>query len=137
MAFHGTRATRMTPPFRVVLIDDDPDLRQLIKVTLEFTAGWEVATASNGADGIELVRKLNPDAVVADVMMPVMDGYEVCHRLKQEPSSATIPVVLLTARKELDDALIESSGAAGVLFKPFEPDELAARIRQLCGGRNG
>lgn len=137
MAFHGARATRMTPPFLVVLIDDDPDLRQLIKVTLEFTAGWEVATAGNGAEGIELVRKLNPDAVVADVMMPVMDGYEVCHRLKQDPRSATIPVVLLTARKELDDALIESSGAAGVLFKPFEPDELAARIRQLCGGTNG
>ncbi len=137
MVFHGARATRMTPPFRVVLIDDDPDLRQLIKVTLEFTAGWEVATASNGAEGIELVRKLNPDAVVADVMMPVMDGYEVCHRLKQDPRSATIPVVLLTARKELDDALIESSGAAGVLFKPFEPDELAARILQLCGGTNG
>ena len=137
MAFHGTRATQMTPPFRVVLIDDDPDLRQLIKVTLEFTAGWEVATAGNGADGIELVRKLNPDAVVADVMMPGMDGYEVCHRLKQDPRSATIPVVLLTARKELDDALIESSGAAGVLFKPFEPDELAARILQLCGGTNG
>ena len=137
MAFQGTRATRMTPPFRVVLIDDDPDLRQLIKVTLEFTAGWEVATASNGAEGIELVRKLNPDAVVADVMMPVMDGYEVCHRLKQDPRSATIPVVLLTARKELDEAQIESSGAAGVLFKPFEPDELAARIRQLCGGTDG
>ncbi|MFB3110597.1 MAG: response regulator, partial [Gemmatimonadales bacterium] len=99
----------MTSPFRVVLIDDDPDLRQLIKVTLEFTAGWEVATAGNGADGIELVRKLNPDAVVADIMMPEMDGYEVCHRLKQDPRSATIPVVLLTARKELDDALIESS----------------------------
>lgn len=127
----------MTPPFRVVLIDDDPDLRQLIKVTLEFTAGWEVATAGNGADGIELVRKLNPDAVLADVMMPVMDGYEVCHRLKQDPRSATIPVVLLTARKELDDALIESSGAAGVLFKPFELDELVARIRQFCGGTNG
>ena len=127
----------MTPPFRVVLIDDDPDLRQLIKVTLEFTAGWEVATAGNGAEGIELVRKLNPDAVVADIMMPEMDGYEVCHRLKQDPRSATIPVVLLTARKELDDALIESSGAAGVLFKPFEPDELAARIRQLCSGTNG
>ncbi len=127
----------MTRPFRVVLVDDDPDLRQLIKVTLEFTAGWEVATASNGADGIELVRKLNPDAVIADVRMPVMDGYEVCHRLKQDPRSAMIPVVLLTARKELDDALIESSGAVGVLFKPFEPDELAARIRQLCGGTNG
>ncbi len=137
MAFQGTRATRMTPPFRVVLIDDDPDLRQLIKVTLEFTAGWEVATAGNGADGIELVWKLNPDAVLADVMMPVMDGYEVCHRLKQDPRSATIPIVLLTARKELDDALIESSGAAGVLFKPFEPDELVARIRQFCGGTNG
>ena len=120
-----------------MLVDDDPDLRQLIKVTLEFTAGWEVATASDGAEGIELVRKLKPDAVVADVMMPGMHGYELCRRLTQDPQTAGIPVVLLTARKELDEAQIESSGAAGVLFKPFEPDELAARIRQLCGGTDG
>ncbi len=127
----------MTRPFRVVLVDDDPDLRQLIKVTLEFTAGWEVATASDGAEAIELVRKLKPDAVVADVMMPGMHGYELCRRLTQDPQTAGIPVVLLTARKELDEAQFESSGAAGVLFKPFEPDELAARIRQLCGGTDG
>lgn len=70
-------------------------------------------------------------------MMPQMHGYELCRRLTQDPQTAGIPVVLLTARKRLDEAPIESSLAAGVLFKPFEPDELAARIRQLCRGTDG
>ena len=127
----------MPRPFRVVLVDDDRNLRHLIKVVLEFTPGWEVATASDGAEGIELVRKLKPNAVVADIMMPGMDGYELCRRLTQDPQTAGIPVVLLTAQKKLDDAQIESSGTVGVIFKPFEPDELAARIRRLCDGTDG
>ena len=70
-------------------------------------------------------------------MMPQMHGYEPCRRLTQDPQTAGIPVVLLTARKRLDEAPIESSLAAGVLFQPFEPDELAARIHQLCCGTDG
>lgn len=124
----------MGASFRVVVIDDDPDLRKLIKLTFEFTAGWEVTTAAGGAEGIELVRDLKPDAVVVDVMMPGMDGYEVCRRLKQDPATAEIPLVMLTARKELDDEKVEAAGAAGVVFKPFDPDQVAARVRELCEG---
>ena len=123
----------MESALRVVMIDDDPDLRKLIKLTLEFTAGWEVTTAPDGAEGLKTVEAVKPDAVVVDVMMPGMDGYEVCRRLKQNGDTAAIPVVLLTARKELDDSRLKASGVAGVVFKPFEPTELAERIRELCG----
>ena len=124
----------MADTLRVVLIDDDQDLRTLIKATLEFTAGWQVVTAANGAEGIEAVREQQPDVVVVDLMMPEMDGYEVCRHLKQDPTTAAIPLVLLTARRELDDEQISAAGAAGVVFKPFESDELASRIRQLRKG---
>src|SRR3972149_4001324 len=142
----------MDTPFRVLLIDDDADLRKLIKLTLEFTAGWEVATAGDGAAGLEEARRQKPDVIVLDVMMPVMDGYEVCRRLKQDPALAAIPVVLLvcrrlkqdpalaaipvvllTARKEQDEERLRTSGAAGVVLKPFDPEGLAARIRELVG----
>jgi len=116
-----------------VLIDDDADLRRLIRTTLEFTAGWVVATAGGGAEGLALVRAERPDAVIVDLMMPEMDGYEVCRRLKEDPATAAIPVVFLTARKRIDEAQVRAVGAAGVLFKPFEPDDLAARIADLCG----
>lgn len=122
----------MGADFRVVVIDDDPDLRKLVKLTLEFTAGWEVATAADGGEGVEAVRSLKPDAVVVDVMMPGMDGYDVCRVLKQDPTTADIPLVFLTARKELDDDKVKASGAAGVIFKPFDPDQVAAQVRELC-----
>lgn len=124
----------METVFRVVLIDDDPDLRKLVKLTLEFTAGWEVITAADGAEGIEAVRSAKPDVAVVDFMMPGLDGYEVCRRLKADPETAHIPVVFLTARKELDRLKVEDVGAEGVVMKPFDPEQLADRVRDLCGG---
>jgi CheY-like chemotaxis protein len=124
----------MAGSFQVVLIDDDPDLRKLVKLTLEFTAGWDVTTAADGGEGLEAVRRVKPDVAVVDFMMPGMDGYEVCRRLKQDPETAGIPVVFLTARKELDQAKVEEVGARGVVVKPFEPDQLAERLLGLCGG---
>jgi len=122
----------MAADFRVVIIDDDADLRRLLQVTLEFTARWSVTAAADGAEGIALARRLVPDAVVVDLMMPGMDGYEVCRQLKADPVTAGIPVVFLTARQRVDEARVRALGAAGLLFKPFEPDELAARITELC-----
>ncbi|UCC71216.1 MAG: response regulator [Gemmatimonadota bacterium] len=124
----------MESGFRVVLVDDDPDLRKLVKLTLEFTAGWEVTLAADGAEGIEVVRDLKPDAAVVDLMMPGMDGYEVCRRLKDDPDTAAIPVVFLTARKELDEARVREVGASGVVIKPFDPDQLAEELQRLCAG---
>jgi len=119
-------------PFRALIIDDDPDLLLLVRRTLEFTAGWDVHIASSGAAGIELARTIRPDAVLVDIMMPEVDGYEVCRRLKADESTAGIPLVLLTARREMNHARIAAAGAAGVLYKPFQPDSLAQQIRDLC-----
>lgn len=123
----------MERTFRVVFIDDDPDLRRLVKLTLEFTAGWQVFTASNGSDGIKVVREVEPDVAIVDFMMPGMDGFEVSRRLREDPSTSDIPIVFLTARAELVDARVAESGAVGVVVKPFEPDRLADQIRELCG----
>src|SRR6266487_530503 len=122
----------MADTFRALVIDDDPDLLRLVRRTLEFTAGWDVVTAGSGAAGIELARSAALDVILVDVMMPEMDGYEVCRRLKADPATATVPIVLLTARRDLDDARVQETGAAGVVFKPFQPEDLARRVRELC-----
>ncbi|HYU30007.1 MAG TPA: response regulator [Gemmatimonadales bacterium] len=122
----------MAEPFRALIIDDDPDLLMLVRRTLEFTAGWTVATAGSGAAGVALARTTRPQVILVDVMMPEMDGYEVCRRLKGDPATAAVPIVLLTARRDLDSRKLADSGAAGVLSKPFQPAELARQVRELC-----
>src|SRR2546425_10603279 len=75
-------------PHAALIIDDDRDLLLLVRRTLEFTAGWQVRTASSGATGIELAKATPPDVVLVDLMMPEMDGYEACRRLKADPATA-------------------------------------------------
>jgi CheY-like chemotaxis protein len=124
----------MAEPVRALIIDDDPDLLLLVRRTLEFSAGWEVATAGSGAAGVELARNTRPppQVIVVDVMMPGIDGYEVCRRLKGDPLTAGIPVVLFTARRDLNPRELAESGADGVVFKPFQPAELAQQVLELC-----
>lgn len=121
----------MSEPFRVVLIDDDPDLRTLITLTLRTSAEWDVAAFPDGASGIEAVRTLRPNLVIVDVMMPGMDGYDVCRRLKEDQATAAIPVIFLTARQETGDHRARAAGAIGAIAKPFDPARLASRIREL------
>ncbi len=122
----------MSQPFRAVLIEDDADLRRLVEVSLKFTADWDVEGAPDGASGIELVRHAPPDVVLIDLMMPGMDGYEVCRVLKDDPATEPIPRILFTARKNLDDAKVAASALAGVIAKPFDLDTLAVQIKALC-----
>src|ERR1051325_7175742 len=122
----------MAHTFRALLIDDDPDLLRLVQRTLEFTAGWEVITAGSGAAGIELARSAPPDVILVDVMMPEMDGYEVCRRLKADPATGAVPIVLLTARGDRNRGLLAETGAGGVVLKPFQPEQLARQVRELC-----
>src|SRR2546428_13904167 len=105
----------MVDAFRALIIDDDPDLLRLVRRTLEFTAGWEVVTAGSGAAGVELARSATTlDVILVDVMMPEMDGYEVCRRLKADPETAPGPLELLTGRRDLTQARMEVTGGAGV-----------------------
>src|SRR3989441_1367892 len=119
----------MVDAFRALIIDDDPDLLRLVRRTLEFTAGWEVATAGSGAAGIELARSATLDVILVDVMMPEMDGYEVCRRLKADPATATVPIVLLTARRDLNQARLAETGAAGVVLKRSEERRVGKECR--------
>ena len=119
-------------PVRVVLIEDDADLRRVVQLTLQFGAAWIVETAPDGPAGIETVKRVRPDIVLVDLMMPGMDGYEVCRRLISDATTARIPIVLLTARQNLDPERVRESGARGVITKPFDLDALAPAIVRLC-----
>jgi len=118
-------------PVRVVLIEDDADLRRVVQLTLQFGASWNVRTAPDGPAGIALVKQLRPDIVLVDLMMPGMDGYEVCRRLAADDATKRIPIVLLTARQNLDPERVRESGARGVITKPFDLDALAPAILRL------
>ena len=117
---------------RVVLIEDDADLRRVVQLTLQFGASWLVETAPDGPTGIDTVKHEQPDIILVDLMMPGMDGYEVCRRLAADETTKRIPIVLLTARQNLDPDRVRASGARGVITKPFDLDALAPAILRLC-----
>jgi len=119
-------------PASVVLIEDDADLRRVVQLTLQFGAAWTVETAPDGPTGVEAVKRVRPDFVLLDLMMPGMDGYEVCRRLAADDITARIPIVLLTARQNVDPERVRASGACGVITKPFDLDALAPSILRLC-----
>jgi len=116
---------------KVLVVDDDPASRELLQ---EFLAaeGLEVATASDGRSSLEAFRRLEPDLVLLDVNMPLVDGFEVCRRLKGNPGTRLIPVVLVTALTATEDRVRGiKAGADGFLTKPFDHSELLAHVRSL------
>jgi CheY-like chemotaxis protein len=118
---------------RVLVVDDDDVIRQLITVNLALE-GFEVATAADGVECLERVREIAPDVVTLDVMMPRLDGYATAERLRADPATRHVPIVLVSARaQERDVARGEVIGVDAYLTKPFDPEELVALIRQLAG----
>ena len=118
---------------KVLVADDEKDIRRLIVFTLE-RAGFEIVEASDGRQVLEEAQHQSFDLVVLDVMMPYIDGYEVCRRLRANPQTANIPVLFLSAKGqtyEIGEGL--SAGATEYIVKPFVPRELAAKVRQLLG----
>ena len=124
---------------RILIIDDEEDIREVAALSLEATAGWEVVTASNGADGIlaAVNSKPAPDAILMDVMMPEMDGPTTFRMMQQNPELAGIPVLLLTAKVQgVDQRRFAGLGVSGVLFKPFNPLTLADQICEKLGWKD-
>jgi two-component system alkaline phosphatase synthesis response regulator PhoP len=112
------------------VVDDEPDIISLIEYNLR-KEGFEVVTARNGAEALQRTADL-PDLVLLDVMMPELDGFETCRRLKAEPRTANIPVIFLTARSaEVDEIVGLEIGADDFLHKPISPRKLVARVRAL------
>ena len=117
---------------QVLVIDDEPAVRLLLQKNLEF-AGFDVATAEDGATGLASVREGRPDVVVLDLMMPRLDGFEVLRQLSVDGESTVPPVVVLTA---LSDAAVKERcyglGAASVMTKPFDPSALATEVARVA-----
>ena len=115
----------------VLIADDDADILSLVKAVLE-RSGYEVAAASDGAEALASVRARKPDLAVLDIAMPEVDGLEVLRRLRADPTTSELPVVLLSARaQEADVERGFAIGASAYLKKPFSPRELSEHVAEL------
>jgi DNA-binding response OmpR family regulator len=125
-----------TSPSPLVLVaDDDPDILDLVRYRLE-RSGYEVAVARDGLQAVQLAGELSPSLAVLDVMMPSLNGFEVTRRLREDPATREIPVILLTARaQEADVQEGFDAGADDYIRKPFSPRELSARVQAVLGRR--
>ncbi len=119
---------------RILIIDDEDDIREVAALSLESIAGWEVTTASSGAAGIQAAIAGKPDAILMDVMMPAMDGPTTFKEMQAIPAIAHIPVILLTAKVQgVDQRRFAGIGVKAVLFKPFDPLTLADQMSDALG----
>ncbi len=118
-------------PSRVLIVEDEPDIRDLLAYHLG-REGYEIATAATGGEALRQAARARPDLVVLDLMLPEIDGREVCRRLRQDPATVSVPVIMLTAKgDEVDRVVGLELGADDYVVKPFSPRELLARVRAV------
>jgi CheY-like chemotaxis protein len=118
---------------RVLVVDDNDNIRRLIAINLELE-GFEVVTARDGIEALELVREAAPDVITIDWKMPRLDGPQTIARLRADPRTRDLPIAMVTANaQEVDRAYGESFGVDAYLTKPFDPQALVAMVRRLAG----
>ena len=116
---------------KVLVVEDDKDILQLVKMYLD-NEGFRTVTASNGTEALRQARSEHPDLVVLDLMLPEVDGLEVCKKLRMAPQTAMVPIIMLTAKREESDTVVGLElGADDYVGKPFSPRALMARIKAL------
>ena len=116
---------------RILVIDDDPAISELVAVNLEM-AGYDVSPAEDGIKGQALALQLQPDLILLDLMLPRVDGFTICQRLRRDERTAEIPVLMLTALNQTQYKVEGfDAGADDYLTKPFEVEEMLARVRAL------
>jgi CheY-like chemotaxis protein len=117
---------------KVLIIDDEEDIRRIGRLALARVGGMEVSEAADGAEGLRRAAQDRPDVVLLDLMMPGMDGAATLQNLRADPATSAIPVVFLTAKAQAAEiAKLKGMGALGVLTKPFDPMTLAERLKAL------
>jgi two-component system response regulator MprA len=132
------------PLLKVLVIDDEESIIDFIKLGLRYE-GFQVEAAADGEQGIVAAQRISPDVIILDVMMPGIDGLEVCRRLRANPTTSDIPILMLTAKDEVSDRILGlQTGADDYLTKPFDFYELLERIRAILrrqkrarAGQNG
>lgn len=123
---------------RILIIDDEEDIRDITQLGLEMSAGWQVLTASSGQEGLAIADTEKPDAILLDVMMPEMDGRVTFRQLQANPQTQNIPVILVTAKIQASDQeSFTDLAVAGILTKPFRPMNLAEQICLILGWSHG
>ena len=126
---------------RVLVVEDDADIQKVVRMSLKLRGVGEIVVVESGTECIERLARFTPDVILLDVMMPHVDGYETCRRIKQDPATREIPVVFLTARvQKADRERGMKLGALGYLTKPFDPMTLHDQILALFpepSGRKG
>lgn len=119
---------------RILIIDDEDDIREVAQLSLEMLVKWEIFTASSGEEGLTKAIEFQPDAILLDVMMPGKDGPATLIMLQQEPLTQHIPVIFLTAKTQSKEQIsFAQMGVKAVITKPFDPLNLADQITQALG----
>lgn len=116
---------------KILVVDDDPNIALLIQMTLAKLGAYDVETVNNGEEALNRIAESPPpDIVLLDIMMPGIDGFEVCRRIKSNEKTKFIPVIMITAKREMDDKLYGMEiGANDYITKPFNPEELVTRVK--------
>ena len=121
---------------KVLIVDDEQVVRSLIKRALE--ADYQIIEAGDGIKAIELARKVKPDVILMDIIMPKTDGYSACYEIKNDPTTEEIPIIIVTALgQELNNKLASRMGADAYLTKPFRPKQVRDAITKLLGAHTG
>jgi two-component system alkaline phosphatase synthesis response regulator PhoP len=116
---------------RVLVVEDEPDVAEMLRYNLG-KEGYDVRVASNGTDALRQVKEVRPDVILLDIMVPQLNGWEICRRLKQDRETQAIPVIMVTGRVEEGDKVLGfEMGADDYVTKPFSPRELVARVRAV------
>ena len=116
---------------KILIVEDEENIRQLVRYNLE-KEGFQVVEAPDGLQGLKMVKLEKPDLVLLDLMIPAIDGLEVCRTLKGNPNTAALPIIMLTARsEEIDKVIGLELGADDYMTKPFSPRELVARVKAV------
>jgi len=116
---------------KILIADDRAEVVELVRVTLE-RGDYEIVDASNGKEALKRVRLEKPDLILLDVVMPKMDGFEVCRKLKKDPQTKEIPIIMLTAKaQEVEKEKGREVGASDYITKPFSPSALLTKIEEI------
>ncbi len=122
----------MSPTKQILIVDDEEDIRDVVRISLEEFAGWRTIAATSGVDGLQLAKTEAIDAILLDISMPDMDGFQMCEELQADPQTQDIPVIVLTAKVlPSDRQRFVALNVAGVITKPFDPVIIWRKVAEI------